>query len=105
MTAAPWLLLLWMHECVTAAAWLLLLWTHGCVSYGCMAAAAMNAWMRECMNAWMRELWMRGYVSYVSYGCVSYGYVRVDVVAINAWKHGSMEAWKHGSMEAWMREL
>jgi len=43
---------------------------------------------------------MRGYVSYVSYGCVSYGYVRVDVVAINAWKHGSMEAWKHGSMEA-----
>jgi len=41
---------------------------------------------------------MRGYVSY---GCVSYGYVRVDVVAMNAWKHGSMEAWKHGSMEAW----
>jgi len=55
-----------------------------------MAAAA--------MNAWICELWMRGYVSY---GCVSYGYVRVDVVAMNAWKHGSMEAWKHGSMEAW----
>jgi len=44
-----------------------------------MAAAAMNAWI----------------CGYVSYGCVSYEYVRVDVVAINAWKHGSMEAWKH----------
>jgi len=30
---------------------------------------------------------MRGYVSY---GCVSYEYVRVNVVAINAWKHKSI---------------
>jgi len=40
---------------------------------------------------------MRGYVSY---GCVSYGYVRVDVVAMNAWKHKSMNAW---ICELWMR--
>jgi len=63
------------------------------------AAAAMNAWMRElwmhgcccyeCMDMWICELWMRGYVSYE---CVSYGYVRVNVVAMDAWKHGSMEA-------------
>jgi len=32
---------------------------------------------------------MRGYVSYE---CVSYEYVRVNVVAMNAWKHGSMNA-------------
>jgi len=67
---------------------------HGCccnerVNYGCMAAAA--------INAWICELWMRGYVSY---GCVSYGYVRVDVVAMNAWKHGSMEIWKHECVDA-----
>jgi len=49
-----------------------------------------NAWMRDCccmaaaMNAWI--------CGYVGYGCVSYGYVRVDVVAMNAWKHGSMKA-------------
>jgi len=34
------------------------------------------------MNAWICELWMRGYVNY---GCV-------DVVAMNAWKHESMNA-------------
>jgi len=56
-----------------------------------MAAAAMNAWMRDCcfMAAAAMNAWICGYVSY---RCVSYGYVRVDVVAMNAWKHGSMEA-------------
>jgi len=42
---------------------------------------------------------MRGYVSY---GCVSYGYERVDVVAMNAWKH---ECVNMRAMDAWICEL
>jgi len=64
-----------------------------------MAAAAMNAWMRDCccMAAAAMNAWICGYVSY---RCVSYGYVRVDVVAMDAWKHESMNAWMR---ELWMR--
>jgi len=42
------------------------------------------------MDTWIYKLWMR---EYVSYRCVSYKYVRVNVVAINAWKHESINTW------------
>jgi len=46
-------------------------------------AMDMNAWMRNCcfMAAAAKNTWIYGYVSY---RCVSYGYVRVNVVAMNA---------------------